>query len=1087
MDIGKLLFQIAFETSGAQQAIAATGALTRETEKLGVAEKILGQAQARTIQATQKQTLLKREFVRLETIEKEVRDKKTGQLIKENIMLERNIDYVRKLNGEIVKYNTVIGKVVGSSKAPQLVSVFAGTVKGKELEQFQPRKGFTERFLDPNDNIDVAGLVKRAAVTIPVWFAMRQVMTAVTTTVTDSIQRFKDLDQAIIDAAAQTDNKFIPNFEAFSGKMRSAFGDLSKETGQSISEISKAYIEFSTTGLSVEESLAGMSVAVKGSIATMADQRELAKLLATSYNNFNDSSVEGVTAQERMSYIMGVLNRQFKQNSGNLHEYILAISNFAGVAKGWNVTFREMVALVTVMHNLAQVGGTVGTQLAYAFQEITQNREAVERFLGRNIAAERPFDVFIDVIDKLNGITDVTERTTKVMSMFDKKGQKAVLAVADDSGWKRIKQQLEELMSFKLGDALYLNEEEFNRRMDTINRQLLRTKVLLSDIGLNFLTGLFDINTNDPVKALKELNKSLSDFIVTGRQFGEMMHVWATNPVALALLGLWGFSKASKLTSLVASDIGGTVGSKVAPIVTGAGAMVTGAMTRPAQTSINQLALHTGLRSERGMPWIHPWYQTDIYKVAGTKVGGGSTPSGGWNIGTGVATIAIGKTIIDNIVASIGKVPSAELASVISSGVSLFVNRLFAILAAQTVVAAIPTGGGKNFGDRIRDIILKGMDDDTTMKWYTAIPQIEIAYVKGFFRSIIGLFRKKVENMALTDGDMRENIRGFWSKMGISGPAADKLIDAQMRRLTKPGGVLENPKEKAERDEEELEIIKLRTDNLKEQLLSQGFLLSEVLKSIDAFKDLNKLDDDSIEKKKRQLEIEKALTEEKKSQVKLSSDTMKLYDIAQKGPKGILAAKEIGEVLQGRTSLEDFLKDASPMAVKEFKSSWADFLKNAQALAYFRGEDIPGGEKAPMWSMGLTGRDIPISEEGVRLPIEDAVRNILASQTETFRSVQAGSLLQREGESKYFTGLNANTLATERLTSEMINLYVALRGLAISDVNASSSRLNVGIGLENLLNNPNSVEALKVTRIVMQKAGLAEASQVWGTGIQDRS
>ena len=105
---------------------------------------------------------------------------------------------------------------------------------------------------------------------------------------------------------------------------------------------------------------------------------------------------------------------------------------------------------------------------------------------------------------------------------------------------------------------------------------------------------------------------------------------------------------------------------------------------------------------------------------------------------------------------------------------------------------------------------------------------------------------------------------------------------------------------------------------------------------------------DALSLLKNQLALEIAIKKEKEAQTKLSSDTMKLYEIAQK--EGITAAKQIGDFLEGRMTYQ-VLQTREVFGV--FKEYFPQIEKTMQALKYFK--------------RGV-GRGIPIAEEAVRTP-----------------------------------------------------------------------------------------------------------------------
>jgi len=110
---------------------------------------------------------------------------------------------------------------------------------------------------------------------------------------------------------------------------------------------------------------------------------------------------------------------------------------------------------------------------------------------------------------------------------------------------------------------------------------------------------------------------------------------------------------------------------------------------------------------------------------------------------------------------------------------------------------------------------------------------------------------------------------------------------------------------------------------------------------------------------KNQLDLEVAIKKEKEAQTKLSSNTMKIYEIAQK--EGLTAAKQISEFLQGRMTYQTL---QTREIFGTFQKYFPQIEKTMQALKYFkRGE----------------GRGVRIEEEAIREP--RAVTGLKARRT----------------------------------------------------------------------------------------------------------
>ena len=508
-----------------------------------------------------------------------------------------------QMDGETVSSRNYTAGSIGyasGSKSQLIPPEFAnGKFKAAFVESKDAATGFAAEF----GKINFTALAARALVVIPTWFVLRNALMAVGSIIPNTVARFKELDQAVADMATQTSG--IGNMAAFSDKAKNAIQNLARETGSSVADISAAYRAFSETGASVETSLAGMNVAIKGGIGSMTDSKDLAASLVTIYRLFGDSITEASTAGDKMQYIMGVLNKLFKDNTGKMTEYMASIKNFAGVASSWGIGMKPMLAMIVTLHDYAQKAGIAGTELSSSFREVTKNSKAVGQFLGKELRGSDvdSYEVFIAVLEKLKAIQDGKIKGNmqeEILKMFDARALKGVAAMVD--GLDMFKKNMQGISSanFKLGDAIGLNDDQFQTRMNTINQQLERTKAIAADVGISFASALMGIKSDDPVKALKALNVELTKMLKSSKEFGQEIHDLATNPgiqlLLAAFAGNWAKGKIA----------GALAGASFAP---GAGTVIGG-------TVLATEALKAGANKVNDEHWgtkLRSWWE-DLWK-----------------------------------------------------------------------------------------------------------------------------------------------------------------------------------------------------------------------------------------------------------------------------------------------------------------------------------------------------------------------------------------------------------------------------------------------------------------------------------------
>jgi len=192
--------------------------------------------------------------------------------------------------------------------------------------------------------------------------------------------------------------------------------------------------------------------------------------------------------------------------------------------------------------------------------------------------------------------------------------------------------------------------------------------------------------------------------------------------------------------------------------------------------------------------------------------------------------------------------------------------------------------------------------------------------------------------------------------------------------------------------------------NQLEQLEAQGALNSEILKAELLYKEQLGIFDTFDDKLERRLELEKEINEEKKLQNRLSSQSMKLYDIAQE--HGTEMARKIGEVLAGQRDFNIFVRRGGE-EVELMKKYFGDIFKQQQALAFFKGETVPGAK-------GLRGGfGIPIEEQAIRRPIDRAALVLSARRQE--------DLAMRSRTAQVTNNFNQNNAITQNFNINKVS------------------------------------------------------------------
>lgn len=175
-------------------------------------------------------------------------------------------------------------------------------------------------------------------------------------------------------------------------------------------------------------------------------------------------------------------------------------------------------------------------------------------------------------------------------------------------------------------------------------------------------------------------------------------------------------------------------------------------------------------------------------------------------------------------------------------------------------------------------------------------------------------------------------------------------------------------------------IAKLILENQLDLLRAQGASNAEILKAEGFLIQQLNIQEDALSKLERQLNIEREINNEKRLQNNLSSETVKLFRIAQE--EGTQIARQIGDVLAGDIDFTSFVRRGG-RALEVFQEQFAQIFEQQQAQRFFQGLSVPGSNLRG-------GAGIQIQEQLGPISRFDAQAAIRQSRAEAdFRRIQA--------------------------------------------------------------------------------------------------
>lgn len=357
----------------------------------------------------------------------------------------------------------------------------------------------------------IGKLAYRAALTIPLWLAMRKVMMSFLATITMGLESIRELDAGLARAKAVM-HGIVDTSEGVE-ILRGVVRQLGREMGVSAKEVTEAFYRMGTAGLNFEESMEGAKVALKTSIAMMGDVTQTARGLADIYNLMGDS-IKGVsTVQEKMEIIGSTMALLWKSNAFELDEFLNSLRNFVPTAKNANMTLDETMGTLAVLHTLMRRSSSAGTEMSRTLLMMTQRLDKVELYMHKVIGTKTTdrFGLLIEILDKLNEefrtTGDVGGEVAEIFGIKAMKSTATLVGNLDD-----LKKQLQELKDATPQKRMEILNELFQIQIDTIERQLLILGELRKQSVQAFLVGI--TGAENYVTALKKINSFIESNLI---------------------------------------------------------------------------------------------------------------------------------------------------------------------------------------------------------------------------------------------------------------------------------------------------------------------------------------------------------------------------------------------------------------------------------------------------------------------------------------------------------------------------------------------------------------------------------------------
>jgi len=367
---------------------------------------------------------------------------------------------------------------------------------------------------------NIGRLAARAALTIPIWFALRTAVMGTFRTIKDGLQTLVDQDRALqkarrnLSATAKTQEELTSQV----AKLSTETQKLSLESGISVEKVTKAFQRFATVGFDYEVAMAGAQGATKLAVLLFGDAEETANAFARSMRTLIDTSASSEEQARQLSEAMALTDQLWKTNAFTIKEFTNNLEKFGGRAKAANLSIRETITLLATLSTAGlrnRAGRLLGTTLLKALQRFSEVAQVLR--LDVNPAVDTTFDYMMKLVDALEEIGKTQKIPAELASvlgdLFNIRTTEVLLALK--AMRTVLKDNIAVLPDLKRFDA------EYKVQTEHINRQVDRYHNLNKEIGKTFVEGLVDADNFDT--ALAKINASLRDMLNGAKSVGTVL------------------------------------------------------------------------------------------------------------------------------------------------------------------------------------------------------------------------------------------------------------------------------------------------------------------------------------------------------------------------------------------------------------------------------------------------------------------------------------------------------------------------------------------------------------------------------------
>jgi TP901 family phage tail tape measure protein len=230
----------------------------------------------------------------------------------------------------------------------------------------------------------IGQLASRALLTIPIWMALRGVVMGIIQGISGGFNSFIELDRALNKARVAAGGT-IEQMKKEIATLKPFMEKLAQETGQSVKDLGEVFFSFRATGLDFETSMAGMDISNKIARTQMGDIKNVAESLAKVMLLLGDSFESGGSSIDKMNTFAALSYELNTKNAFSIDQLTDSMLSFAPSAKTAGLSAEQALKLMATVNSAGIMASAAGRTMGTGLSKFILNFKELIPLLGIKI------------------------------------------------------------------------------------------------------------------------------------------------------------------------------------------------------------------------------------------------------------------------------------------------------------------------------------------------------------------------------------------------------------------------------------------------------------------------------------------------------------------------------------------------------------------------------------------------------------------------------------------------------------------------------------------------------------------------------